>query len=188
MQNRLQNQPREHGQGVRKSGENCVSVEQLGELVDAEPANDASNPGNPAVIPARLARTVRIGLIREHGPEFQDLEMSPVEPLTYLPEEDRAAALQFYRDRGKGQQGRGNGQGQHGNDDVLAAFDPALPAGNGTNARLEGEAAEPRHLRVSDQQRQEPDDRARCGERRVPPRIDRAERPSFGEIFKPGGI
>jgi hypothetical protein len=92
----------------------------------------------PIQVTRESPRLVWISLIREHGPEFQDLEMRSVEPLAYLPEEDRAAAFQFYGERGKREQGRDNSQRQHGKDYVLATLDPAFPAGNGTNARLEG--------------------------------------------------
>src|SRR3954447_1845389 len=65
---------------------------QLGQLVDAEPADDASNPRNPGVSPACLTRAVGIRLVGKHRSEFQDLEMSAVEPLACLTKEHRPSA------------------------------------------------------------------------------------------------
>src|SRR5271165_1205175 len=74
------------------------NVQQLGELVDAEPPNPIANPRHPRVPLLRLADSVAI-FQDSHRSKFVDGERASVEPVPSLPEKDWSFGIELDRYR-----------------------------------------------------------------------------------------
>src|ERR1041384_7000315 len=90
-------------------------VPQLGCLVELGASQEASDPGHPW-ISGRGDRGT--GAVRRHRAQLEDLELDAIAADTRSAVEDRSAALNFDRNRSRGDQGRDDDQGRHCDQDI----------------------------------------------------------------------
>ena len=108
-------------------------VDQLRQLVEAEPAQEAPDAGHAGVVGElehRVAQVVEADHVLEpvlgvgdHGPELVHLERAAVEPGAGLVEEHGPAAVELDRDRDQGEERGREQEPDRGDDDVEAALD-----------------------------------------------------------------
>ena len=95
---------------------------RLGQLVDADLADEAADAGHPGIVllrPHRLAAHFGIG---PHGAQLDDLERLAIEADPALPVKGRAPALQLHRDRRRGDDRPGQRENEEADRNVEQPF------------------------------------------------------------------
>src|SRR6185312_7092358 len=86
-------------------------IEELRQLVEAGPADEAADAGDAAVVPGHDPGSRRIGLIVIERAKLEDVDALVVEPEPLLTEQHRSGTVELDRQRDQRHQRRGQQQG-----------------------------------------------------------------------------
>jgi hypothetical protein len=101
-------------------------VDLLQQLVEAGAAEDAAEAGD-----ARIARSLDVVVRRRvdtHGSELEEAEQAAALAKAVLPDEGGAGRLGAHRQRQEREQGRGEDEGGHGDEEVERSLGQPRPA------------------------------------------------------------
>ena len=97
-------------------------VPQLGQLVDARPAQERSKPGDASSVGCGILRAVG----RDHGPELDQRERTSVESRPHLAKEDRSSHRRPDAQSHHAHERREHHEADHGNRDVDEPLEAVL--------------------------------------------------------------
>src|SRR6185437_2242650 len=103
------------------------NVEQLRQLVEAGSTQESSHSGDAWIAPPRVARSAQIAPIHVHGAKLQDFDGFIVEPVSFLLEEGRAAAVHANGNSDKQDKRPHQRHQNRQHDEILNAFLECVP-------------------------------------------------------------